>query len=271
MAAVTAVNLAFGQHSSPHSSTRLPADTVMTLRSPHDRDRCLVERFLCFACVALVIVITSLSLAFTKHRTARPAPRNEPPNSASEPFVFPTSFSARRPRGLDFYKDMVYETSNGSEIGYARLSPRGFLYRKFDMFNEAGEIAVVVTREVVQLTDKYTVEEKWPNATRLFVEFPWGRDCLAKEQYVIMDAHKNEIARSNRVMLELGTDIQLRNSRTNEMIGEVVRGAFELYSNWTAWYEQNSTEPTLPRYILATLATIATAREMEDADDLASD
>ena len=226
------------------------------------------ERLLCLVCVAVVIAVTSLSIAFTNHK--QQSPQSAQAKFASEPLEFPAHYYARRPVGLDFNKDMVYESVAGEEIGYARMCAFPFWYRVFHILNTKDEIALVVKKDMTFFTDRYIVEEQWQNATRFYVEYNWSGYGPTKEEYVVRNASGNEVARTDRVRLEFGTIIRVIDERKNSTLGVIRRDAFQLFSTWEIRL-QNVTDPFLPRYVFATLAMMTTLREVENEEAMAGD
>ena len=190
--------------------TRFPVQSRHERKEMSVADKCFPcnKTRLCIAGVAVVIIlIISLAIAFAvnKVHTEKNLPR------AKEKFELPTHYFARRPKGIDLNKDMLYLSDSGEEIGHARECLSCISRWTVYMLNAKKEIAVVVKRKTWSWTDKYDVEEQWTaNATSYRIEYSWSGFGLLKEVYVIKDSEGDEIARTDRFRLEFGKTITLK-------------------------------------------------------------
>lgn len=177
-------------------------------------------------------------------------------------FELPTRYLARRPKGFDTYKDMLY-LSPGSkkEIAHATkcvLCVKWTVY----MVNNDDEIAVVITMKPWSWTAKYTLEEQWKeNATNYKIEYSWGGSGFTKEVFIIKNSNDDEIARTDRFRLEFGKSIEVKDSKNRSPLGEIKRPAFQLYPTWEITVYN---EDVVPAYLFGAIATITTIREAED-------
>jgi len=222
----------------------------------------------CFACsktrvligVVVVIVILIVGLAIGLNVKKYQAEKNLP--YATEKWDLPTEYLVRRPKSVDIYKDMLYLTPSGDEIGHARkcVSCTWTVY----MLNKDEEIAVVIKKKIWSWTDKYDIEEQWKtNSTSYRIEYSWSGSGITKEVYIVKNSEGDEIARTDRFRLEFGKTIKLTDSKTDSTLGVIERPAFQLYPTWEITVNNKNVVPT---YMYAAIATITTLREDEDND-----
>lgn len=221
-------------------------------------DKCFVcskTRVLIGVVVAIVILIVGLAIGLNVKKYQ--AEKNLP--YATEKWELPTEYRARRPKGIDIYKDMLYLTPSGDEIGHARkcVSCTWSVY----MLNEDEEIAVVI-KKIWSWTDKYDIEEQWKtNSTSYRIEYSWSGSGITKDVYVIKNSNGDEIARTDRFRLEFGKTIKLKDSKTDSTLGVIERPAFQLYPTWEITVTNKNVVPT---YMFGAIATITTLKEDED-------
>jgi len=216
---------------------------------------CSKTRVLIGVVVAIVILIVGLAIGLNVKKYQ--AEKNLP--YATEKWELPTEYRARRPKGIDIYKDMLYLTPSGDEIGHARkcVSCTWSVY----MLNEDEEIAVVI-KKIWSWTDKYDIEEQWKtNSTSYRIEYSWSGSGITKDVYVIKNSNGDEIARTDRFRLEFGKTIKLKDSKTDSTLGVIERPAFQLYPTWEITVTNKNVVPT---YMFGAIATITTLKEDED-------
>lgn len=222
-------------------------------------DKCFVcskTRVVIGVVVAIVILIVGLAIGLNVKKYQ--AEKNLP--YATEKWELPTEYRARRPKGIDIYKDMLYLTPSGDEIGHARkcVSCTWSVY----MLNEDEEIAVVIKKKIWSWTDKYDIEEQWKtNSTSYRIEYSWSGSGITKDVYVIKNSNGDEIARTDRFRLEFGKTIKLKDSKTDSTLGVIERPAFQLYPTWEITVTNKNVVPT---YMFGAIATITTLKEDED-------
>ena len=224
-------------------------------------EKCLVcnkTRLLIGAVVLVIVLIISLAIGLTVKKYQ--AEKNL--SYATEKWELPTDYRVRRPKGVDLYKDMVYLTPGGEEIGHARkcVSCAWTVY----MLNKNDEIAVSIKRKLWSWTSKYDIEEHWKtNSTSYKIEYSWGGSGITKEVYVIKNSKGDEIARTDRFRLEFGKTITVKDSKTGSSLGLIERPAFQWYPTWEVTVYSKDVVPT---YLYGAIATITTLREAEDED-----
>ena len=224
-------------------------------------DKCFVcnkTRVLVGVVVAIVILIVGLAIGLNVKKYQ--AEKNLP--YATEKWQLPTKYLARRPKGIDIYKDMLYLTPSGDEIGHARkcVSCTWSVY----MLNKDEEIAVVIKKKVWSWTDKYDIEEQWKtNSTTYRIEYSWSGSGFTNEVYLIKNSDGDEIARTDRFRLDFGKTITLKDSKTDSTLGVIERPAFQLYPTWEITVTNDVVVPT---YLYGAIATITTLKEVEDND-----
>lgn len=219
---------------------------------------CSKTRVLIGVVVAVIVLIIGLAIGLNVKKYQ--AEKNLP--YATEKWELPTNYRARRPKGIDLYKDMLYLSPDGDEIGHARkcVSCAWTVY----MLNKNEEIAVVVKKKVWSWTDKYDIEEQWKtNSTSYRIEYSWGGSGLTKEVYVIENSDGEEIARTDRFRMEFGKTITIKDSKSKATLGVIKRPAFQWYPTWEITV---SNKNVLPTYMYGAIATVTTLKEAEDND-----
>lgn len=219
---------------------------------------CSKTRVLIGVVVAIIVLIIGLAIGFTVKKYH--AEKNLP--YATEKWELPTEYRARRPEGIDIYKDMLYLSPDGDEIGHARkcVSCVWTIY----MLNKDEEIAVVIKKKVWTWTAKYDIQEQWKtNSTSYKIEYSWSGSGITKEVYVIKNSDGDEIARTDRFRLEFGKTITLKDSKSGSTLGVIKRPSFQLYPTWEITV---SNKNVLPTYMYGAIATITTLKEAEDDD-----
>ncbi|XP_078371498.1 uncharacterized protein LOC144655165 [Oculina patagonica] len=218
---------------------------------------CSKTRVLIGVVVAVILLIIGLAIGLNVKKYQ--AEKNLP--YATEKWELPTNYRARRPKGIDIYKDMLYLSPDGDEIGHARkcVSCTWTVY----MLNKNEEIAVVVKKKIWSWTDKYDIEEQWKaNSTRYRMEYSWGGSGLFKEAYVIENSDGEEIASTDRFRLEFDKTITVKD-KGGTTLGVIKRPAFQWYPTWEITVNNKS---VLPTYMYGAIATVTTLREAEDND-----
>lgn len=210
--------------------------------------------------VVVVIVVLIVGLAIGLNVKKYQAEKNLP--YATKKWELPTEYRARRPKGIDIYKDMLYLSPDGEEIGHARkcVSCTWTVY----MLNKDEEIAVVIKKKVWSWTAKYDIEEQWKtNSTSYRIEYSWSGSGFTNEVYLIKNSDGDEIARTDRFRLDFGKTITLKDSKTDSTLGVIERPSFQLYPTWEITVNNKNVVPT---YLYGAIATITTLREVEDND-----
>ena len=208
--------------------------------------------------MAIVILIVGLAIGLNVKKYQ--AEKNLP--YATGKWELPTEYLARRPKGIDIHKDMLYLTPSGDEIGHARkcVSCSWTVY----MLNKDEEIAVLIKKKIWSWTDKYDIEEQWKsNSTSYRIEYSWSGSGFTNEVYLIKNSDGDEIARTDRFRLDIGKTIKLKDSKTDSTLGVIERPAFQLYPTWDITVNNENVVPT---YLFGAIATITTLKEKEDSD-----
>lgn len=216
---------------------------------------------LCIGAVVIVIILViglAVGLSVKKYQAEKNL------KYATKKLELPTHYLARRPKGFDIYKDMLY-LSPGSEdeIGHARKCVSCLSKWTVYMLNKKDEIAVVITKKNWSWTAKYDIEEQWKtNATSYRIEYSWSGSGITNEVYIIKNSNGVEIARTDRFRLEFGKTITLKDSE-GSTLGVIKRPGFQLYPTWDI---KVNNEDVVPAYLFGAIATITTIREAEDND-----
>lgn len=226
-------------------------------------EKCLVcnKTRLCIGAVVIVIILIvglAVGLSVKKYQAEKNL------KYATKRFQLPNHYFARRPKGIDIYKDMLYLSPGGKgEIGHARKCVSCITKWTVYMLNNNDEIAVVIERKPFSFTLKYDIEEQWKgNATSHKIEYSWGGSGFTKEKFIIKNANDVEIASTERFRMEFDKTIKLKDSSGSDL-GTVERPAFQLYPTWEITVKN---EDVVPAYLFGAIATITTLREAEDND-----
>ena len=181
-------------------------------------------------------------------------------------FELPTHYLARRPKGIDIYKDMLYLTPGSEdEVGHARKCVSCFSKWTVYMLNNDDEIAVVIKQKAWSWTAKYDIEEQWKeNATSYKIEYSWSGSGITKEVFIIKNSKGDEIARTDRFRMEFGKTIKVKDSKSGSFLGEIKRPAFQLHPTWEITVNN---QDVVPAYLFGAIATITTIKENEDSDN----
>lgn len=209
------------------------------------------------AIVLIIVLIIGLGIGFTvkKYQAEKKL------SYAAKRFELPNHFLARRPLGANIYNDMVYlSPTSGNQLGYARKC--ALCTWTIYMLNKNKEIAVEITRNVWTLTAKYTVEEKWKeNATSYKIDYSWSGSGLLNNVFLIKNSNGDEIARTDRFLMNLGTKIEVKTpDSTRSRLASIERPVFQLK---TTWEIKVIKENVLPTYLYGAIATITALWENE--------
>ncbi|XP_022801316.1 uncharacterized protein LOC111339005 [Stylophora pistillata] len=220
-------------------------------------DNCNKQKILIAAGLIVVLTIIGLAIGLTvkKHQAEKDLPY------ATRKWELPTSYKVRRPKGVEIYKNMLYLTPEGGEIGHARkcVTCVWTVY----MLNKKEELAVTVKRELFTWTSKYDIVEEWKvNSTSYRIEYSWSASGFTKNVFLIKNSKDEEIARTDRFVFEIGTTITLKDSKSGSSLGVIERPAFQFYPTWEVTIYKR--DDVIPTYMYAALATITTFREAED-------
>lgn len=218
-------------------------------------------------CIGAVVIVIILIIGLAVGLNVKKYQAEKNLKYTTNKFSLPTHYFARRPKGIDIYKDMLY-LSPGSkdEIGHARKCVSCFSKWTVYMLNNDDEIAVVIKKKVWTWTAKYDIEEQWKeNATSYRIEYSWGSSGLFNEVFKIKNSDGAEIARTNRFRMEFGKTIKLYKNPEDEstQLGVIERPAFQLFPTWEITVNN---EDVVPAYLFGAIATITTIRESEDND-----
>ena len=220
-------------------------------------EKCDKKKILIAAVVIFVLLIIGLAIGLNAKKYQ--AEKNLP--YATEKWELPTSYKVRRPKGVNLYKDMLYLTPEGDEIGHARkcVACAWTVY----MLNKKEEKAVTIKQKLWTWTAKYDIKEEWKiNSTSYRIEYSWSSSSLTKDVFLIKNSKDEEIARTDRFRFELGKTIKLKESKSGSSLGVIKRPAFQFYPTWEVTiYKKDAVVPT---YMYAALATVTTLREAED-------
>ena len=217
---------------------------------------------LCIGAVVIVIIlIVGLAVGFTvkKYQAEKKL------KYTTTKFELPTRYLARRPKGVDIYKDMLYLTPGSEdEIGHARKCVSCFSKWTVYMMNNDDEIAVVIKKKLWSWTAKYDIEEQWKeNATSYKVEYSWSGSVFTNEVFIIKNSKGDEIARTDRFRMEFGKTITVKDAKSGSLLGEIKRPAFQLFPTWEITVNNKD---VVPAYLFGAIATITTIKEAEDSD-----
>ena len=216
-------------------------------------------------CIAAVVIVIILIIGLAVGLSVKKYQAEKKLKYTTKKFELPTHYLARRPKGIDIYKDMLY-LSPGSEdeIGHARKCVSCYSKWTVYMLNNEDEIAVVITKKTWSWTAKYDIEEQWKeNATSFRIEYSWSGSGITKEVFIIKNSKGDEIARTDRFRMEFGKSIKVKDSKSGSLLGEIDRPAFQLYPTWEITVNN---EDVVPSYLFGAIATITTIKEDEDND-----
>lgn len=210
--------------------------------------------------LAVLIILITIILAITL--SAKDKDEQESLTFANEKLDFPTRY--RVVRALDSYTETMYFSTSEERIGHVEKCISCEATWTVYLLNKENEIAVVVQKESWPWADMYSVEEKWKiNSTKYNIEYDWSGIGVAKEVYVIKNSNGDEIARSDRFLLEAGKAITLNDAKS-KILGVIKRPAFELFPAWEISVRNTGVVPT---YMYGVLAAITTMKEVDNDDD----
>ena len=211
--------------------------------------------------IAAIIVITLFAIGLGIGFIVKKYQADKKLSYATKKFELPNYFLARRPLGAT-YNDMVYlSPTSEKELGYARKCV--LCTWTINMLNKDKEIAVEITKKVWTLTAKYTVEEKWKeNATTYKIDYSLRGSGLLNNVFLIKNSNGDEIARTDRFLMQLGTTIEVKTpDSARSLLASIERPAFQLATTWDI---KVTKENVLPTYLYGAIATITTLWENEN-------
>lgn len=213
---------------------------------------------LCVLAVLIVLITIILAISLSaKDKTAE-----ENLKFADEKLDFPKRY--RVVRALDSYTETTFFSTGGERIGHAKKCFSCEATWTIYLLNKRNEIAVVVKKVSWPWGDMYDIEEQWKiNATSFNMEYDWSGIGVPKEVYMVKNSNGDEIARSDRFLLEVDKTITLNDTK-GKTLGVIERPAFELFPTWEISVSKTGVVPT---YFYGVLATITTMKEIDNDND----
>lgn len=209
--------------------------------------------------IILITIILAISLSVKEEND------EENLKFASKKLDFPVRYVTTRPNTADAYKEILYLSTEGTQIGRAKRCILCEATWTFYLLNKDDEIAVIVKKTPLIWGDIYDIEEQWKiNATSYKVEYYWSGIGIIPELYVIKNSHGDGVSHTDQFRLGFDKIITLKDSKRNSTLGRIERPAFEFFPTWKIFVNETDVVPT---YLFGVLATITTLKEVDNDED----